>query len=185
MKLFNILSVVVFLLSACGKPQSIPTAANPPAQAAAPVTEDPNNTLSPSVSVPPDTTISLNVYSLSKTLIPLSPGLDDPDYEYTAIGYCTQYLSKTYCWDDGLHSVTENLGGDMYTFVNTYWNTWALVVQVDNYLNPTLVTPSFTSSEPSGSVNAVLTTGQLEQVTCDDSNPAVLTCGNFSIEMAQ
>lgn len=186
MNLLNAIQTVSVLVAlvGCGKsPVSIPTAeVNPPTQQA-PSDSKPASD-SPAVSGPDIVLTTLTVYSLSRTQRPLG-GIDVSSNNYTSIGYCTTYEDDVYCWDDGIHSVTENIiiGGRRAVFSNTYWNLGNDVV-TDRYSAPTLVGQSFVNNEPAHSVDLILNTGVLQEVSCSVDG-TILNCGTFNIDTSQ
>lgn len=192
MNLIGVLITILVLVldSGCGKAPSSATATT---LAAAPVTlPSPTPSASPSPA-PSPTPIALTYYSKPKTVAPIGGW---PTKTYTATGSCVVYLSSTYCWDDGLKSLswTDIMSGTSYgPYVNTYWGmnkngasytSCSNSCTQDLMSGPTFISTGLAANIPAASITAVLTTGTAKAVTCTLSGNS-LDCVDFIIDLAQ
>lgn len=188
----NALIIALFLfLTACGgsgggdaaKSVQAPDAGSPVDPGLSPVVNP------PVVTPPAPTVVSLTYYSLAKTVAPVSGW---PTKQYTAVGTCASFESKTYCWDDGVKSLSWNSGGNNYgPYTYTYWATMdsgthplncsgactnsylATATLIDSVLEPMLTTLA---------INQVLSTGTPTTVSCLKDN-GQLDCGGFTVDL--
>ncbi len=195
MKTLFVLVFLVSFLVGCGKeiqlpeipvnPESPSTPASPDV-ASSPVTTD--NSGSPSIPSGPST-FSLTVYSITKTVAPQPLFITKT---YTATGYCLVYESKTYCWDDGMKTVTlPSFGNFYYSYFNMSKNVVGFShsnggMQSDLMTVPTVITPGggLAINMGAGDVNLVLNTGTPSTATCLDTN-GIVDCGSFTIDTKQ
>jgi hypothetical protein len=141
----------------------------------------------PVVTPPAPTVVNLTYYSLAKTVAPVSGW---PTKQYTAVGSCATFESKTYCWDDGLKSLSWSSGGNNYgPYTYAYWSTmdtgthplncsgacsnsyFTAAKFIDVVLEPMLTTLA---------INQVLSTGTPTTVSCLKDN-GQLDCGGLTV----
>lgn len=178
----------ILLLSACGGSsgggtQPANLVANP-----APTGSLPSATPTPTPA-PTPTPIPLTFYTQVETVV---PNAAQPSATYTAIGYCVQYLTATYCWDDGIHAASftgltydfwgvSNFGGH----VSFECNGGCVNPDPMNE-TPSVITPSMAADMLGGAtqVNNVFTKGIPTNVNCTLSG-VNLECGIFTIDLSQ
>lgn len=167
-----------------------PVTTTPPVTVA-PVTPDPTTALpsDPSIPVSPVVTnnIPLTYYKLSRTEAPIGGWSAKT---YTATGSCVTYLTKDYCWDDGVKNVVIPGVG---TFTYNYWE-----FQGDNsswgpchgactnslMASPRYISPTLRTNITAAKINAVFSTGASKNVTCTESS-GLLNCVDFVITLNQ
>lgn len=111
---------------------------------------------------------------------------------FTAIGSCVIYLSNTYCWDNGMQSVTQS-------GITLTYNFWGVTYNGSIYSNcyggcvadvltaPTLVDTHVTNLMATYALETpsqVLSTGTAHSVTCS-LNGTTLNCVDFTIDLSQ
>ncbi len=168
---------VLVLLTACQVP-NVSTAPDTNTEIADPVAKTPStpDPVEPDPVTP--STVSLTYYTLSKTEAPVNGW---PTKMITTVASCVIYLTQTYCWDDGLKSMTWVSQGHTYgPYTYTYWDNEGNGpctggCTQDNYAEPTLAT-GLTPSE----VNKVFNLGVAHPVECDETDTG-LTCGDFDL----
>ena len=145
-----------------------------------PIIDDPSNPGGP-------VTSSLTYYSLSKTVAPIGGW---PAKTYTAKGSCVVYLTKTYCWDDGIKSVVIPASG---TFTYTYFSAGMSsgVYQhcsggclQDYMLVPKFISAALEMNLTFNQINQVFTSGVAHPVECSEEN-GILNCVDFQIDLNQ
>lgn len=183
MKRLLFLSVILLssALIGCGK-----TGGASAQSAAAP---DPDNTLpggGPVIS-----TASVTYYAMSMTAAPVNGWITKT---YTALGYCAQYLSKTYCWDDGRQTIAAWTYNSSH-YGPYYYNYWGLDTHsgggyqacsggclADYMSGPKYVDHSLETALTLTKVNDVLAHGTPTTVTCTVS-ATELNCGSFVVAL--
>lgn len=175
------LVVCAIAVSGCGQELAVsaPTPNPTPVETPAVVAATP--TASPTAS-PTPAPISVTYYSKGHTV---TPNAGQPTKTYTATGYCTVISTKTFCWDDGIHTI--NYPG--FPPVTGYYTYWGLscngTCTTDAALAPVLTDMTFINQIMTGvSINSVLTTGTPTTVSCSN-NSGVYDCGSFSIDTNQ
>lgn len=179
--IISILSIAVStMLIGCG--QATPTDKVP----------DTGRVADPSIGTPA-APVGLNVtyYKLARTEAPIGGW---PTKTYTATGYCVQYVSRTYCWDDGIKTVNIP---PAFVYNYTFWgfhgtgpSSWNYchggcgtdVLTSPTYVNAVLNTNINSNSQ--STVSAVLNTGIPKTVSCFDDG-STLSCGDFTIDLNQ
>lgn len=142
-------------------------------------------------SVPPDNAsliFQVTYYSKSFTEAPINGW---PTKTYTAIGNCVSYYSKTYCWDDGIKTVTIPAVG------NYYYDYWGMgwITQPTNWgpchggcITDLMPQPRFISAALLANITIakinVIFAGTAKVNNCSQS-ANVLTCDDFSIDLSQ
>ncbi|CAB4150018.1 hypothetical protein UFOVP558_60 [uncultured Caudovirales phage] len=185
-----IIALVLFL-TACGGSGGggASTQANAPAPDQGLPSTDPG-AIAPAPTTPATpTVVSLTYYSLSKTVAPVSGW---PTKQYTAVGSCATFESNTYCWDDGLKSLSWSASGNNYgPYTYTYWSTMDSGTHPlhcsGGCTNSYLTTPRLIESvlEPmltTISINQVLSTGTPTTVSCTKDN-GQLDCGGWTVTL--
>jgi hypothetical protein len=172
------ITVCVVALSGCGhEVPALPSLSPTP-------TQNPADTSAPSITVvatatPTPAPISITYYSKTVTRQP------NPNKFYTATGYCLTYNSKTYCWDDGVHSIVYSSSS---TGHYTYWmlSDEHLTTNPAPITSPALVNQTFTNHilSSGGSVAEVFS-GTPTTVSCTDDGAGVLNCGAFIVDPNQ
>lgn len=184
----NVTMILISLvaLTACGQVPVSPAisvqakaqAPNPQASATAP-TIDP----SPSSAALP---FPMTYFAATRTVAPQAGW---PAKTYTAVGYCITYLTKTYCWDDGIHKTTIPNFDGQYSYFNMNWDgrQYALAdggLTTDLMTSPTFISEGISINLAPNVVHTVLTTGTAHDVSCID-NGSTLDCGDFQIDLTQ
>jgi hypothetical protein len=202
-KLINQVSVMSLglLIVACGKIDPISSDTNSLLSASttvaasisqpAPSVDAPTNN---TVSSDPITGIALTYYSKTMTEAPVSGWIYKT---YTATGSCVIYLSKTYCWDDGMKTIDFTANQFHYgPYTYTYWgmglkstgSPWGPCYggcEADLLAQPTIMTNPILIALPNPSgVTEMFFQGTSTQVTCTESN-GLLNCGDFTIDLNQ
>ena len=119
----------------------------------------------------------------------LAPQAEWPTKTYTAVGYCIIYLSKTYCWDDGMHKTTIPNFDGQYSYFNMNWDgrMYALAnggMESDFMTEPKIIAGGVAINIKPGIVNLVLTTGTAHEVLCS-IEVSILDCKDFQIDLNQ
>lgn len=191
--LMNILNAILVLVGMSGCAASGGGSAKAAAQV--PVTQP------GTVVTAPQAPINLTYYKLT--------AVDNPQWNghpgsgpITTNGYCVQYLSNTYCWDDGAQGYANEVSNGISEgpFYDSYWNFAMQVIGGNlveggtcrgNCLQDTFTQPRTMGAHWYGytdtslaKVNAVLTTGASKAVTCTLSG-VTLNCVDFSIDLSQ
>lgn len=204
-----VICVAGVMTAGCGKAPEVTERETPPASAIAPAVEP---AIAPLVVVADPTptpvpTFSLTYYTASVTRTPQPANYSW--INYTSIGYCAVYNSKTYCWDDGIHVVNFPIvaGHTFLTWYQSYWNICAayiagstfeycggdegrednngveLVTTDDLMVTPILMDQAITINVPAGALNAVLH-GTPNTVSCSETD-GIVDCGTFQIDTTQ
>ena len=166
---------------------------------APPVTADPVAVVDPTPSPTPGPSpsptpvaVTLSVYSVTKTMAPQS------NYSFikvTFTGSCAIYLTKTYCWDDGIKTVMYFGSPFYYSFwgvgaangVANSTTCWGSCVN-DTMAQPTEVTADQAvlmqvfEYETGVTVSNVFSTGVQSQVDCQETG-STLTCGSLVVNL--
>lgn len=131
------------------------------------------------------TPINVVYYKKARTEAPVSGW---PTKTYTASGSCVVYNSNTYCWDDGIKTVT--IPGAPSPFTYSYWEQTAPLSPchggcvADPLTNPTTISPNVETALTLTKINLVFSSGTPIQVSCT-LNGSDLDCGDFSIDLTQ
>lgn len=202
MTIVYILVAVFGLLNEGCAPTSSPTAkaqaadpaiSQPADPAAATPTPTPSPTATPqptATPVPTATPIALTYYSLSETV----NNANNTGHSYTVVGSCVNYLTKVYCWDDGVKTIDFTVNNFRYgPYTYTYWG---LMLQnghlalcnggcgVDAATSPIVMSASVIADVTQNAVNTVFNTGTSHQVSCTLSGQ-LLNCIDFEIDLSQ
>lgn len=177
--------VVMATFLACSNVGCIDNGGSSPAQSRV---ADPISDETPTVPTPtPTATIQLTYYALTMTEAPVNGW---PTRTYTATGSCVVYLTKTYCWDDGiktLHWVYNNSEYGPYRY--TYWRRTASNgschggCTTDLFLTPRFISVTLNNTL-SANISAVFSSGVAKTVSCVESSTTV-SCGDFVIDLTQ
>lgn len=155
-----------------------------------PVVPDPGT----SASVSSPVSVTLSVFSNSKTVAPINGW---GGKTYTAIGYCTVYLSDTYCWDDGMKTLqwTANsftYGPYTYSYFNVNLRANGTLgssnggMYSDAITVPTIVNVHLTNLINAGdSAVADVLAGTSGNVDCTKESNGNLTCPGFVVDVNQ
>jgi hypothetical protein len=197
-----LLALISLSMTACndgGGASAVPAAAAP--NVIAPVTPvpsviDPTPTPSPT---PSAQSASVTVYSITQTKAPLQPY---PSKTITVTGSCLVYLTKTYCFDDGLKTISAGPGfnpANWTTYGYTFWGVgqaggmansqtcWGGCV-TDSMSQPTEVTVDQSNLmqtqeiETGVTMSDVFSSGTAAQVNCTDDG-TTLDCGTFQVTL--
>lgn len=153
-----------------------------PADLLAPVA-DPNATV---IATP-----SLTYYKLSKTVAPVNGWITKT---YTATGSCVVYLTKTYCWDDGVKTLqwtSNNITYGPYTY--TYfgmggtasnWGPCSGNCGSDLMPAPRVISATLQNNIGAAVINNVFTNGAAVNVSCTET-AGQLNCVDFVINLNQ
>lgn len=168
---------------------SIPTPA--PATTPTPVpTNDPAITSEPVIEPIPNPVVAVSL-TLHTKAFSEAPVNGWPAKTYTSKGICTEYDSKTYCWDDGVKVLQFTSNHFTYgPFNYSFWgfdNQFSSChggCQSDLFSKPVLVTSHVESVLTSQKIDDVVSTGSLSTVTCSLKD-AVLDCVDFKIDLNQ
>lgn len=156
-----------------------------------------SSSASSAVSAPADTTttdggnttpsagVSVTYYSLSNTEAPVSGWSSKT---FTGVGSCAIVNSVTYCWDDGIKTIsTWSFNSSFFgPYYNTFWgyqtssSTCINGCTADFYSSPQKITATLMARLGASNINAVINTGTPTTVTCTD-NGSSLDCGSFTI----
>jgi hypothetical protein len=136
-------------------------------------------------------TINLVYYSLTETSAPVNGW---PYKKMTATGSCVQYLTKTYCWDDGLKTLQWRANGRNYgPFNYTYWgiggteNSWGPCsggCPSDLLAVPREISVGLAANIPAQEITGVFNLGAAKPVTCTETS-AELDCVDFKINLTK
>lgn len=137
------------------------------------------------------TNIPLTYYTLSRTSAPQAGWATKT---YTATGHCVVYVTKTYCWDDGVKTLAwVDFSGTHYgPFCYTYWNMsqdavgWSKAnggLAQDLMPTPRLISSALSTNIGAANITAMFA-GAATQVQCTESATAV-NCGSFTIDLTQ
>lgn len=135
--------------------------------------------------------IPLTYYTESTTQFPIS---GSPTLSYTALGSCVVYLGTTYCWDDGIQSITQVISHNTFTTYYTYWgaddfngnfNICNGGCKLDPMASqPSVITQGVALNVGNSKINAMLTMGTPHAVNCTLSG-STLNCVDFVINLNQ
>lgn len=181
------ISLAVMLVGCAGGSGSSPTIAAVTSQN--PEDVIPSDLIAPDVdpSASIDATATLTYYKLSRTEAPITNWASKV---YTATGFCVVYNSHTYCWDDGVKTVSIP---PSYTFKYTYfglqgtaqnWNHCYGGCSSDLMPLPRFISSTLQNNITPAVINAVFTNGTPKTVSCTESS-GVLNCGDFVIDLNQ
>jgi hypothetical protein len=210
MNILNALNTLalVICVSGCGQAPSATesadiASANP--NQAIPISQpvsDPTSSPTPSASPSPTSSpIAVTVYTKSTTVAPVNgfPG----DF-VTLTGSCVVYSGNTYCWDNGVQSITTTVS---HLTTTSYYFFWTIgQMSVNGSLNicwgacpydimsvPTLIDTTLTNNiqssfavdhEAQSTPSAVISSGTQTHVSCTENN-GLLDCGTFTIDTTQ
>lgn len=133
--------------------------------------------------------VTLTTYSLSLTESPVNGWVTKT---YTAVGTCTQYEAKTYCWDDGTQTIdftSNNFRYGPYTYsffrltqvngspANCYGGCG-----IDILTQPTLIEGNVEATINVATVTNVLAHGTPEVANCTKTDNTI-DCGDFILEV--
>ena len=153
----------------------------------------PADLLSPSIDSndPVVATPSLTYYKLSKTVAPINGWITKT---YTATGSCVVYLTKTYCWDDGMKTLqwsanNHTYGPYTYTYFGmqgnaTTWGPCNGACTSDLMPAPRVISAALQNNIGAGVINNVFTNGQAINVNCTEQS-GQLNCIDFVINLNQ
>jgi hypothetical protein len=161
----------------------------------APTLKSPVTVVNPGAPVS-GTTVSVTYRKLTKTTAPVSGWITKT---ITMTGACLDYQTRTYCWDDGLKTLTWVNNGTTYGPYR--YNYWGLMVANPYGLcfggctSSLMTAPTFisaqlgnnilnSSNDTGNTINQVLNTGTPVAQTCTDDN-GTLTCPDFTINLNQ
>lgn len=206
-----IMAIAALSLSGCldsGGGSSAPSAVPSLADTTQPVapTPDPSAVVQPITTQPVvaapvvDTGAPTNFTYYSRTLISNPQNLVTKQFSNT--GYCGVYLSKTYCWDDGIHTILA-WNGWPEDATYTYWGLRIKATDVTTYsicyggcVSDWMKTPRDLAINNVGvniannfgstghTVSDVFSHGVRNIVDCNELN-GVLTCGSLVIQLNQ
>ena len=166
------------------------------------VDQTPADLLAPSV--PPDAPViatpALTYYRLSKTVAPINGWTTKT---YTATASCVEYLTKTYCWDDGIKTLQWSSNNNHYgPYYYTYFGLLTKPNGTPGVCNGACTSdympaPRFISQAVESNIgvtgggmtgaqviNAVFTQGTAVPVSCTETD-GVLNCIDFAINLNQ
>lgn len=185
--------IISMILIGCENPKETTAASKAPTTT--PSDSQPSLTapiIAPAVASPTvDQSVSITVKSLSMTVAPVNGW---PLKTYTATGHCTQYNSKTYCWDDGIH--TLDWTSNHFHYGPFTYDFWSLMESNSHPLHcdgvcandlldaPTNIDVSISPNLPTGLLTNVMTNGSSTQLDCllADNH---LNCGTVQIDVVQ
>lgn len=141
---------------------------------------------------PDDNSIEITYYTLAKTSAPVNGW---PTKQITVTANCLEYQSQTYCWDDGIKSLSwSDFSGNHYgPYTYTYfgvqgtpssWNQCSGSCSSSLVTTPTFVSIALRSAITISTTNEVLNSGTAHTATCTDNN-GVIDCGDFILDTTQ
>lgn len=162
------------------------------------IAEDPSNAIPSDLYLAPVdpnapvlSTSSLTYYKLSKTVAPVNGWITKT---YTATGSCVVYLTKTYCWDDGVKTLQWTSNNNTYgPYTYTYFgmkgnaSSWGLcngVCTSDLMPLPRVISTTLQNNIGAAVINNVFTNGVAVPVTCTETD-GQLNCIDFVINLNQ
>lgn len=136
-------------------------------------------------------TPSLTYYKISKTVAPVNGWITKT---YTATGACVVYLTKTYCWDDGMKTLqwvsnNHTYGPYTYTYFGMQgsaasWGPCSGGCTSDLLPAPRVISATLENNIGSAVINNVFTNGVATNVTCTEQS-GQLNCIDFVINLNQ
>jgi len=135
---------------------------------------------------PEQVTHFLRVYSLSKTEAPVNGWSFKT---YTATGSCATHEGKTYCWDDGVKTITIPVIAPLtYTYFGVmpgggigFQNCHGGCVG-DYMTTPRVIDGALAATITTATVNQIFSQGSTTDLDCVES-AGVLNCGSVSIQV--
>jgi hypothetical protein len=130
-------------------------------------------------------TLSLTYVTYYAKSHTVTPNGGQPTKHYTATGYCAVVNAKTFCWDDGIHTI-DYPGFPPVTGYYTYWGLACNgTCTTDVASSPVQTDLTFTNQIMTGvSISGVLG-GAPTTVACSDDGAGTLDCGSFIIDTNQ
>lgn len=193
----TILALALLTLQACDSSGGGGSASVAPSVPTAQAPSQQNPALA-TTSGPAPASVQSNVQTIDVTYFSLAKTETSGNGEFfkspiTMTGFCMVYLSKTYCWDDGLKTVpsyTQN--NNTYAALSfTYWGLGGPNVgpcsggcASDPLTAPTHVGVVLSANIQASSINEVFNLGTSTQVTCTEAG-SVLDCGTFKLDTAK
>lgn len=167
---------------------SVPAVIAQPSQPGAPTDPsqpDDQQPSDPSMASP----VQVEYYAVSMTTAPVSGWSTKT---YTATAYCATYETVTYCWDDGLKTVTIPGSGD---FKYSYWGSYHNVANAvrfncsggcpdDAMTAPTVMAGAYVANLTQAAINDVFSHGVQDVADCYETAGTVV-CPNFTIKAGQ
>lgn len=136
-------------------------------------------------------TPSLTYYKLSKTVAPVNGWITK---KYTATGSCVVYLTKTYCWDDGVKTLQWTSNNVTYgPFTYTYFGMQGTAASwgpcngncgSDLMPAPRVISATLENNIGAAVINNVFTNGAAVNVNCTETS-GQLNCVDFVINLNQ
>lgn len=178
------LGIMALTLSACQ--QAVEAPATLRADTAGPAAEAPADSGSDQ-SQP--TTVQLTYFRRVKSDAPISGWIT---HTYTAVGSCVVYLTKTYCWDDGLQTLqswsanSNHYGPFAYTYFGlggtpSAYGPCAGGCSSDLLSSPRHIGVTLAANIPAQEITDIFNLGTPVAVTCTETDDA-LSCGDFTID---
>lgn len=142
------------------------------------------------VSVPEENKVSVIYYSVTKTVAPISGW---PTKALTYTGSCMIYLSKTYCWDDGVKTI-PSWRSNNYTYEAESFDFWGVAGTDSTWgpcsggclgnlmVQPREIASSLALNISAEQVKEVFNLGTSNEVSCVESD-AGLDCGTFKVTL--
>jgi hypothetical protein len=171
-------SIAFSILSACAPDSGSGTVFTPTAPPVAPPI--PTQPAGPG-------TIPVNYKALIRTEAPVNGW---PNKTYTAVGYCATINSSTFCWSDGLKTLTWT--SNNFTYGPLYYNYWEVHTGsgglaeschggcVDDFMTaPVLVTPQLLQRIPAQKIQDVFDQGGGGSLNCT-VNGSTYDCGSVT-----
>lgn len=141
--------------------------------------------------------VQVTYHSLTRTTAPVQGWQSKT---ITMTGSCLVYLTKTYCWDDGVKTLQWSSNNSFYgPFTYTYWglnqNGQGMGICFGGCPSDLMSAPRLISNavgtnitqsslDTGNTVNDVFNLGVSHQLQCSEDN-GVLDCGTFSVSLAQ
>lgn len=197
-----LLALISLSMTACndgGDAAAVPAVKAP--NLIAPVTPDPtvidpvvDPTPTPAATPAPSAqATTVTVYSVTQTMAPQG---SFPSWKITFTGSCTVYLTKTYCWDDGIKTLhIPGIPSSTYTFWSVGHAAGVLnsttchgACDSDTMTQPTEVTVEVASLmqvfeyETGIAPSNVFSAGVATQASCTDDG-TTLDCGSFQVTL--
>jgi hypothetical protein len=156
----------------------------PPGAPAAPVVVPTPTPIVQTPAGPTVATVAVTLYQAARTEAPVNGW---PTKTYTAQATCFQYLSKIYCADDGVKTVTiPGLGPFTYTYFGIMTSGASFGIcsggcTNSHFLSMRLLTSSLMIAIGT-QVNQILNSGAATQISCSDDG-ATLSCPGFQVAL--
>lgn len=150
---------------------------------------------------PTASSIALTVYTKTTTIAPVN---GFPSDDVTLSGSCAVYSGNTYCWDNGVQSITTTVSHLTTTSHYFFWTIgkmsingslnicWGAcpydIMNVPTIVDPTLALNIESSYADDGEAQStptlVISGGTQTQVSCTENN-GLLDCVDFTIDLNQ